>query len=62
VPQFVAVETGHSELFGRASEHRPLEDLSAEGAALLTAEDQVIRLSGGDLHGQIINQETGKRR
>jgi hypothetical protein len=61
VPQFVGVETGNSELFGCASEHRPLKDLCAEGAAPLTAEDEVIRQSARDVSGQIINQEAGER-
>ena len=41
VPQFVGVETGNSELFGCASEHRPLKDLCAEGAAPLTSRSAV---------------------
>ena len=61
VPQFVQVETGYSELLGRASEHRALKDLCAEGAAPLTAEDEVIRRSADAVRGQIINQETGER-
>jgi hypothetical protein len=61
VPQFMGVETGHSELVGRASEHRSLEDLCAEGAAHLTAEDEVIRRSARDVRGQIINEEAGER-
>ena len=59
-PQFVRVETGYSELLGRASEHRALKDLCAEGAAPLTAEDEVIRRSARDVRDQIITEEAGE--